>query len=413
MRILFLTNFYPPAARGGYEFWCQEVALGLREGGHRVGILTSRYNRQQIDEPDPDWVQRELHLEMEIASLRNSLLFFTSRNRREDENLALLRDAISSSNPDRMLIWGMWNLPRSLPALAEQLMPGRVVYYMGDYWPTLPSQFENYWQSMPRSRIARLPKRLLGFAAERILDREARPPLQFEHVLYPSAFMRDEFARRGIKAHHSTIIYGGVDTSLYRQNSRNRTAPDSQITRLLFTGRLTPDKGVHTALEAVSKLVHEFKTHSIKLSIVGTGEQDYEAKLNDIVQQEKIEPFVTFLGAKAKAEMPAIYRQADIFLFTSTWPEPFGRVLIEAMSSELAVIGTAVGGAAEILVKNENALLFPPGDSDALAGQILKLIESPALRVRLAQNGLHQAVDSFDIHKMVRGIETYLLSALP
>jgi glycosyltransferase involved in cell wall biosynthesis len=80
------------------------------------------------------------------------------------------------------------------------------------------------------------------------------------------------------------------------------------------------------------------------------------------------------------------------------------------MSSGLVVVGTAVGGAAEILVEEENSLLFPPGDPNILAIQINELIESPELRNRLAQNGFRQATEKFDIKQMIEGIESYLLS---
>jgi glycosyltransferase involved in cell wall biosynthesis len=67
-------------------------------------------------------------------------------------------------------------------------------------------------------------------------------------------------------------------------------------------------------------------------------------------------------------------------LFTSIWQEPFGRVIVEAMASGLAVVGTAVGGAAEMLVHDENSLVFEAGDSTSLARALRRLIESPALR---------------------------------
>lgn len=152
MKILFLTNFYPPASRGGYEQWCQEVGDGLRERGHEVTVLTSTYGRKDVHN-DPVWVKRELHLEMELASLKNALQFFTVRKNRERENLRLLQKTIDHFSPAVILLWGMWNFPRSLPVLAEKLLPGRVAYYMGDYWPTLPGQFENYWNA-PSSYLA-------------------------------------------------------------------------------------------------------------------------------------------------------------------------------------------------------------------------------------------------------------------
>jgi hypothetical protein len=154
MKCLFLTNFFPPASRGGYDLWCQEVARGLKNRGHEVVVLTSRHGRNQIKHPEPAWILRELHLEMELASLRNGLQFFTRRKAREDGRLCRLRQVVEGYAPDVLLIWGMWKLPRSLAALAENLKPGRVVYYVRDYWPTLPSQFKVYWQVPARNWVS-------------------------------------------------------------------------------------------------------------------------------------------------------------------------------------------------------------------------------------------------------------------
>ena len=135
MRILFITNFYPPLGQGGYEEWCAEAADRLRQRGHEVVVLTSRHLRDTVESTESAWIRRELHLEMPLVSLRNSLLFFT-RHARERENLAIVDDAITRWQPDVALIWGMWNLSRSLPARIESRMGSLVAYYFGDYWPT-------------------------------------------------------------------------------------------------------------------------------------------------------------------------------------------------------------------------------------------------------------------------------------
>lgn len=408
MRLLFLSNFYPPASRGGYEQWCQEVAEGLLSRGHQVVVLTSRHGQDRLEEPDPAWVRRELHLEMELASLRNGLQFFTRRKARENENLHRLRQLVESLDPDVVLIWGMWNLPRSLPALAEKLRPGCVAYYMGDYWPTLPSQFEAYWQAPPRYWATGIPKSLLKPLARRIVAGEKQPTLSFERVVFPSAFMRDEFQRKGISAHETRIIYGAIDTGQYPYRDGASVANHKGVFSLLFIGRLTPDKGVHTAIEALGYLVHGRGYHQLKLNVVGSGEPDYEAHLRQLARQERVESLVAFLGSQPKGALPALYQQADVFLFTSIWPEPFGRVIVEAMASGVAVVGTATGGAAEIMVENENALLFAPGDTLGLAEQIARLVESPSLWQQLTTAGRHTALARFDLHRMTDEIEAYL-----
>ncbi len=107
--------------------------------------------------------------------------------------------------------------------------------------------------------------------------------------------------------------------------------------------------------------------------------------------------------------MPQLYQQSDALLFTSIWQEPFGRVLVEAMVSGVVVIGTASGGAAEIMSENENALTFAPGDAVELASKVVRLRESGELRQRLSEHGRRMALEKFSLDRMVDGIEAYLM----
>ncbi len=408
MRTLFLTNFYPPYGQGGYEQWCQEVAEGLQTGGHDLQILTSRHGLTRDQAPAPAWIQRKLHLEMELKSLRNGLQFFTHRCSNEQENLYHLRHCIEQFQPDVILVWGMWNIVRSVPVLAEKLLPGRVVYYMGDYWPTLPNQYQLYWQAPASHWKTSLVKPPLRFLARRILARDRLPVPEFAHVIFPTIFMREELKRLGMKANNTQIIYGAADTRLYINQQRPSDRQPAQPLALLYAGRIMPDKGVHVAIEAVGLLVHQHGLRNFKLTVVGDGDLNYAGQLRALVREKQLEAYVEFCRAQPKQAMPQLYGQTDIFLFTSIWQEPFGRVLIEAMAAGAVVVGSPTGGAAEILVDDENALTFTPGDAHELAAQVMRLAAAPALRQRLVATAQKTAHEKFDIVRMTTEIEAYL-----
>jgi glycosyltransferase involved in cell wall biosynthesis len=344
---------------------------------------------------------------MEIVSLKNSFQFFTSRRAHQKANLEELRRIITQTRPEVILIWGMWNISRLIPVLAEQLMPNQVVYYLGDYWPLLPDQFENYWSVPGQSWKTSIPKRLLKPLALKLIAAENSPQLSFTHVIFASNFLRDEYIRKGLRIENSTIISGAAQTQPYISLDKPEDQCDDSVS-LLFVGRLTQDKGVHTCIQAMGLLRNHTKAGSMNLIIVGSGDFEYETYLQNLAIGEQVRDRVTFLGALSKSELPEIYRKADIFLFSSIWPEPFGRVLVEAMAAGVPVIGTAVGGAAEILCDEENALLYPPGDTATLASQIIRLIDNPDLRQRLVNAGRKTAIEKYDIRRMVRDIEAYL-----
>jgi len=408
MRILFLTNFYPPASRGGFERWCQEVADGLVTRGHELAVLTSKHNREAIDQIEHGWIHRDLNLEMEFASFRNSIQFFTKRKSREAENQYRIRQLIADFEPEVALIWGMWNLSDHIPALIENLMPGRVAYYMGDYWPTLPSQIEVYWQVPPHSWATSIPKYLLKDAALRSLAKEEKPNIRFKHVIFPTTFMRDDLTKKGFSPARSSIVYGAIDTRPYLNINGSTADHLNGALNLLFVGRLDHEKGPHLAIDALGHLVKRFGFNNLKLIIVGEGEPEYEQKLRQLAKEKNVDSAVIFRGALPGDKLPELYHEADIFLFTSIWPEPFGRVIIEAMAAKIAVVGSATGGAAEIMVDKVNALLFIPGDAADLATKTAQLIVDPGLRKQLAEQGRVTAMEKFDVDRMVVEIEAYL-----
>jgi glycogen synthase len=409
MRVLFLTNLYPPLSSGGYEQWCEEAAEGLRARGYDIRVLTTRPFRE-LTQADPPWVQRELYMEMDFGTSANSLSFFTRRQAREQHNLDCLRRQIETLKPERVLIWGMWNLPRSLAALAEAQMPGRVVYYMGDYWPTLPTQHKSYWEAPARNWRTWVPKAVLKPFADFLLEREPRPALHFERVLFPSRFMQQEFERLGVPVQSSQVVPGAIDTAPYARQPHKAFEPGKLS--LLYAGRLSPEKGIETAIAAAGSLVQDWSECQVSLTIVGGGETAYQQHLAALARRHGIESAVTFRPPVTKEGMPALYSQFDVYLFPSIWNEPFGRVLVEAMASGVAVVGAETGGAAEIMEDGVNALTFPPGDAQALAQAVRRLGDDGELRQRLVQNGRRTAVEKYDIRRMVEEIDDYLVQML-
>jgi len=106
--------------------------------------------------------------------------------------------------------------------------------------------------------------------------------------------------------------------------------------------------------------------------------------------------------------MPGLLRNFDVLLVTSTWAEPFARVVLEGMISGLVVVATSTGGTTEIVLDNENGLLFTPGDPEDLAQKIIRLMNDPELRKRLALAGKQTIKENFTITKMMDEVEGFL-----
>ena len=408
MRILFLTNFYQIDGSGGEEQSCLQVVEGLKQRGHRTLVLTSMHNTNNVP-VEKDGVLRALYLEMDLAPWQHSITFFTKRKAREKHNLHYLDQVLEQFKPDIVFIWGMWNLPKSLPALAEARCPDKVVYRFATYWPTLPSQNILYWRKPGRKWYSRLPKRIIGQIALAMLAKDAQPStLTYKNAICVSSATQDVLVKAGIPVSNAQIIYTGLDVSLYLSGEQDQQRHDNRCLNLLYAGRLTPDKGIDTAIKAMTKLVYDQGLQDLRMSLAGSGAKEYEEHLHRLVTQEGLTDHVLFQGWVPPEEMPELLRKHDVLMVPSTWEEPFSRVVLEGMVSGLVVVATHTGGTPEIVLDGENGLLFSPNDPEDLAQKIILLVNNPEIRRKLADAGVKTVMEKFTVRKMMDDIESYL-----
>jgi glycosyltransferase involved in cell wall biosynthesis len=153
----------------------------------------------------------------------------------------------------------------------------------------------------------------------------------------------------------------------------SRTTP----VEVLTVSRLVPDKDVRALIEAFSAA--GLHAQEASLAIVGGGPLEGEL----IAQAQALGVKARFFGAAAASELPQRYAAARVFVLCSRY-EPFGVALREAVVAGLPVIcSTAVGAVADLAQDGVNALLFAPGDVDALAQALRRLCRDPELRSRL------------------------------
>lgn len=409
MRILFLTNFYPPHELGGQGKSCQEVVEGLQERGHSTLVLTSMHGINNIPQ-EIDGVCRSLYLEMDMVPWRHGITFFTRRKAREKHNLKSFECVYDQFQPDVVFIWGMWNFPRSLPVLVESKCQDKVLYRFAEYWPTLPSQHELYWRTSGQKWYSRFPKKIIGNIALALLAKDNQlHTLNFKHAMCVSAATRKLLVESGVPISNARIIHTGLDSKPYLNNYlKHQLHNENQNLNLLYAGRLSPDKGVDTTIKVMKKLVIDQRQQNIKLSLAGAGSVDYENRLRSLVIETGLTDYVRFLGRIPSQEMPELLRKSDVLLVPSIWPEPFARTVLEGMISGLVVIATPTGGTSEILKDGDNGLLFAPGDAEELAQKIANLITDPKLRYKLAQAGQQTVINRFTKVKMIDKIENYL-----
>jgi len=405
MKLLFLSNMYPPHVIGGYEALCQEVVDGLAKRSHQVSVLTSTYGYDgEITEGN---IYRLLSLEGDLQFYKMKDAWTYPQKRRR--NLEHLRRLVVDERPDIVFIWGMWNLSKRLASEAEKLMGARVVYYLANPWPIEPNMHQQFWDAPATSFVKDTAKKLVRISARMILSDEwNQVPLQFEHAPCCSAAQRDQLLNAGVLLKDAPVIYEGIDLQNYLAQADKRTYENKDgILSLVFIGILAEHKGVHTIIEALNQLSAEERKR-VRLTILGKGHSQYEERLRALVSQYQLSDLVTFHAPIPRAELPEFMGGFDVLLLPSIWAEPLARIMQEGLACGMVVIGSATGGTIETISHGENGLLFQAGNAANLAEQLQRLLEDGNLRRSLAEGGRYTAEEMFDINNMVNKLEAYL-----
>lgn len=400
MRILVLTNLYPPHYLGGYELICHMVAGEMRARGHLVRVLTSNHRVAAAAGDEPE-VERSLRIH---GLYGHPWLGMARLARLEAHNHGALRRAVARFQPDVISVWNLGGISKSL-VLTLQNIGVPAVYYISDHWMARGFQSDVWLSWWNRNGAAQRVARLLGLraAAGRLAPTGPMSRVRFERLCFCSRTMRKITAAAGLEVMHGAVIYPPVDLDRFNGEPRGASAP---LRKLLWVGRLAEDKGAMTALKAMKLLGGRFPG---ELRVFGRGDAGYVAALENYVREHRLP--VTFAAA-GMDQMPRVYREHDALLFTSEWAEPFALTPLEAMASGTPVIGTTTGGSREIFRHGDNALTYAAGNAEELAGRILKLEASGELRQSLAEAARTEVRANYGLAVMAGRYEEYLRESI-
>jgi glycosyltransferase involved in cell wall biosynthesis len=211
------------------------------------------------------------------------------------------------------------------------------------------------------------------------------------HVVCPSTFMRDLVVSWGVPAGRVDVL---PNPAPHATDARDADVGAHPV--LAFAGRLTAQKDLGVALDAVRELP------GVRLLIAGEGPE--RARL-EAEAGERVE----FLGALPRAEVLGLLRAADAAILTSAW-ENFPHGVVEALAVGTPVIATRTGGVAEVVHDGENGLLVEPGDAAAFAAAVRRYLADDALRDRLRAAAV-ASVAQYDADVIYARLEGILVEA--
>jgi glycosyltransferase involved in cell wall biosynthesis len=179
----------------------------------------------------------------------------------------------------------------------------------------------------------------------------------------------------GLAHPNVVVVEPGVDPAPLSEGS------DSDCVSLVTVAALTTGKGYEHLLDALSTIPHR----QFRLTCAGslTRDPDTAARVCALIKQLRLEEQVTLLGELDQRDVSDAYARADVFVLASL-RETYGMAVAEALARGLPVVATATG-AVPALVEHGAGIVVPPGDIDALAGALLRMIDDNDVRARCAE----------------------------
>lgn len=231
---------------------------------------------------------------------------------------------------------------------------------------------------------------------------------QFDHVVFATRAHRHYFLQKGLHV-PTTLISNGVDTTRYcpandgqAPGASNGRVEDVEAglhlpprPRILFVSRLMQDKEIDVLIRAMP---HVTARHPAHLLLAGRG--DDRRRLEDLTDELGLRDCVHFLGFVPEADMPALYRASDLFAMAAT-TEVQSIPTLQATATALPVVAADAVALPELVHHGENGFLFPPGDSQAAAEAIVRILDDPEMAARMGRAGLaitapHAETSTFD-----------------
>ena len=413
MRLLIATDVFPPLC-GGSGWSAYELARGLRARGHELTIVRPRFDARLENDPG----EFDQFRPIEFPAWAPNLPFVRNLARNEwfyPRFADWLRTVIREQQIDLVHAQHLLTGPACVTAARAEGVP--VVCTIRDYWPLC------YWTDLMLDPAAGhvcprcTPHRMTHCVRPRSgplwpaatlfipymqanLERKRQALAQADAVIAISHSVEGKLRERAAELEATTVttIPNPVDATAIR-NEAEQSAPLGGRPYVLFAGKLAANKGASALLPATADL-------GLPLVVAGDGPARADVEAAALASSRE----VRFLGWVERQELLRWMRHATMLIFPSSWPEPLGRVLIEASALGCPIVAMDIGGVSDVVVHEETGLLAQ--NTDELRAQAGRLRQDAALAARLGAAASRRVDAIFDTSVVVEQHEALYASLL-
>ena len=362
MRLLVISNLYPPLSHGGAERVAFRGVLALQKRGHEVTVFTSRPRAGRAsfalekDTTGPTPIYRifppNLYHILDAHHWPFPLRFLWHIvDATSDRTARALEEVIAQVHPDAVITHNLKGLgPRLVETIRRHHLP--YIHVIHDVQLSVPSGIilrgrENSWlaHSAPQQWLERRMKRIIGSP---------------QVVLSPSRYLADFYRERGFFSESRIELLPNPTPDLVINSSKKKP---SKLLRIFFAGKFERHKGVLFLLDALEKI-----KIPVRLHMVGSG-----TLAKYVAKRAERDSRIAYHGHVLPAHLMEILSMCDVSVAPSLCYENSPMVIYESLHAGVPVVASNIGGVSELVTDGKSGYLFEAGDTQQFARAIEKV----------------------------------------
>jgi len=404
MKILFLQDDFPPYSFGGAGISTYDIAVGMKNTGHEVFIITTCRKESEAGESEYQGLKI-----FKIASdypgrWRAYLSLYNSPVVRKVEELLskIKPDVVHANNIHFYLSYYSLKVAKKYAKVVIVTFRDVMSFNFGKLqtrrylenfdchitWLDHLKQAKKRWNPFRNFFI----RRYLGYA---------------DKLFAVSDALKNALSQNGIK--NVEVVHTGADVNLWRVSEEERDLFRKKYNLenkkvILFGGRLSGAKGGGKTLEAMVEVMKNVP--DAVLFIVGSVDE-YANQMKKEASKLGIGDRLIFTGWVEREDIKSIYSVVDVVLVPSTSFDSFPRIVIEAMASGKPVVGTCYGGAPEIIIDGVTGYVVNPLHPEEITNKTIDLLKNPKKGGEFGRAGHERIKNDFNLENMV---EKYIIA---
>ena len=393
MKILLVSEYFPPKIFGGGEISAALLAKNLSREGIEVSVLTSHFNGLEKFE-----VKDGVKIYRRLKTGENPNSFFSNFKRAFLFPYSTKRELIKLNKKENFDIIHCMNINSIIGAAkAKKEIKKPIIAHVNSpvlFCPigTLMKGKKNCKEKcsffnflgcfFKEGKISKIQNKylqynpLFAFYVYFRFKRRKSFLRKVDFFLPISNFMKNLLIRGGIPREKIAVVPNPVELEKFLKLESKWHKP----VKILYLGNYEKFKGPQILLQGLKEIKLEYEAN-----FYGSG--SLEKWMKNFVKENNLSGKIKINRKVSYDEIPRLYQEHDILVFPSLIGEAFGRIVIEAMAAGNPVIASRIGGVVDIVGDRKTGFLVEAGNVDELRNAIIKLIDKPELREKMGAEG--------------------------